>query len=265
MRGGGLPVRARARPPLPPLAGPAHEPLALRLDRDRRRVPRRERAHRGAGGHDRLPGRHQGQDHRRPAPHPGVRERRPRHGRRRRGGGAPARPVPGVRSATPFVLQQALFTVRAAGPPAGCCAGSTSTRPRCARPSPPSYAAGSLDRSSTGGEPAILLGPGAGPHARRDSRRQRHRDLAAGRDDRGGPGAQDAALPGGRLRRGGHVRVRLLARLYRAGRRPGVRGAGRPRDRRGGQARRSVRGQDGGPADRRRGSALPTGCATGWT
>ena len=147
----------------------------------------------------------------------------------RRGGGPPPARSPGCASATPFVLQQALFTRRAAAPPAGCCAGSTPTRPRCARPRSPAQAAAAWSRSSRAAEPALAARPGAGAHARGVPGDTVTVISPAGRDDRGGPRAQDAPLPGGAATsRSGMYEYDSVARLHLARRRPGVRGAGRP-------------------------------------
>ena len=114
--GGARPREARAalravpRAALPRLARQAREPLAVRVDRRGRRVPRRGRPHRRAGGDDRLPGRHPRPHHLgQPAP-ARVPERRRAACPTRTGWRRAVREVPGVRAATPFVLQQALFT-----------------------------------------------------------------------------------------------------------------------------------------------------------
>ena len=134
-------------------------------------------------------------------------------------------PIKGVRSATPFVLQQALFTARrrrhrrpparrgpglALGAP-GARGGDQARQPRPVAPA-----------GRRAGAPARA---GAGPEPGRRAGRSRDPDLAPGRDDGGGARPQDAAVRGGGPRRGRHVRVRLLARLHGARRRPGVRRA----------------------------------------
>ena len=174
------------------------------------------------------------------------------------------REVPGVRAATPFVLQQALFTSPGGEAHGGLVRGvDLGDAAGADRPAARSFAAGGSSDSPTasGAHPARRR---AGAHARRAARRFRHGDLAQGCADRGGHGAQDAALRGGRHHRGRHARVRLVDRLPAAGRGPAISRACRRRHRRGGEAGRSVRRQRGRADDRRPARLSRTGCATGW-
>ena len=145
----------------------------------------------------------------------------------RRAGG----PVPGVRRRRRSCSSRRCSPRRAAAPPAGSCAAWISPRPRCATRSRAQVALrqprAACSRAGAGARSwaASWRGASGSPGRSRDG------DLAAGGDDRGRARPQDAALPGGRLGRGGHVRVRRLARLHVAGRRPGVRRPRRPGDR----------------------------------
>jgi lipoprotein-releasing system permease protein len=68
------------------------------------------------------------------------------------------RPVPGVRSATPFVLQQALFTAQGGGATGGLLRGVDLDSPAVRDGLIAQLRLGSLDPLVTAGEPALLLG-----------------------------------------------------------------------------------------------------------
>jgi lipoprotein-releasing system permease protein len=68
------------------------------------------------------------------------------------------RPVAGVRSATPFVLQQALFTVQGGGATGGLLRGADLDAPAVRDSIASQLKGGSLDPLLKGGEPALLLG-----------------------------------------------------------------------------------------------------------
>jgi len=68
------------------------------------------------------------------------------------------RPVAGVRSATPFVLQQALFTVQGGGATGGLLRGADLDAPAVRDSIASQLKGGSLDPLQKGGEPALLLG-----------------------------------------------------------------------------------------------------------
>ena len=67
-------------------------------------------------------------------------------------------PVPGVRAATPFVLQQALFTVQGGGATGGLLRGADLDAPAVRDSIASQLKGGSLDPLLKGGEPALLLG-----------------------------------------------------------------------------------------------------------
>jgi lipoprotein-releasing system permease protein len=67
-------------------------------------------------------------------------------------------PVPGVHSATPFVLQQALFTVQGGGATGGLLRGTDLDAPAVRASIAAQLKGGSLDPLLTGTEPALLLG-----------------------------------------------------------------------------------------------------------
>ncbi len=72
---------------------------------------------------------------------------------------AQARPVPGVKSATPFVVQQALFTVQGGGSTGGLLRGVDLASPSVIASLRSEIKMGSLEPlTREGGEPAILLG-----------------------------------------------------------------------------------------------------------
>ena len=68
------------------------------------------------------------------------------------------RPVSGVLAATPFVLQQALFTVQGGGATGGLLRGVDLDAPAVRETIASQLKGGSLDPLLTGGEPALLLG-----------------------------------------------------------------------------------------------------------
>ena len=168
-------------------------------------------------------------------------------------------PIAGLRSATPFVLQQALFTVRGGGATGGLLRGVDLDSPTVRAALGAAIKLGRLDPLlRTDGEPALLLG------------RELARSLGAVPGDHvtliSPQGAMTAVGLVPKMRRfevAGFVEVGMYeydSSLAFTGlaRRPGVRRARGPRERDRGEARRPIPRERGDAAARRQHSALAT-------